>query len=67
MTVGNSNCPCKGCEPPKRSVGCHGKCEEYITWNKKHVKHLKALKRERERADICIDYVSKRYDGGGYK
>ena len=21
---------CKGCVPPKRHIGCHGKCEEYL-------------------------------------
>ena len=25
-------CPCKGCEPPKRTLTCHGFCEEYKEW-----------------------------------
>lgn len=24
--------PCKDCVPPKRQIGCHGYCEEYIEW-----------------------------------
>lgn len=27
---------CKGCEPPKRHVGCHGKCPEYIQEVEEH-------------------------------
>lgn len=25
-------CPCKGCEAPKRHLGCHAHCEEYSDW-----------------------------------
>lgn len=31
-------CPCKGCVPPKRTLGCHGKCKEYIEWREKYEK-----------------------------
>lgn len=24
--------PCKDCIPPKRQIGCHGYCKEYIEW-----------------------------------
>ncbi len=27
-------CPCKDCE--RRSVGCHGKCDDYKEWKNKH-------------------------------
>ena len=27
-----SDCPCEGCYPPKRKLGCHGFCEEYRNW-----------------------------------
>ena len=25
-------CPCQGCEPPKRTITCHGTCKEYKCW-----------------------------------
>lgn len=27
-------CPCKGCIPPKRHSGCHGKCKDYKDWKR---------------------------------
>lgn len=29
-------CPCKGCVPPERTEGCHGRCSKYIDWKKEH-------------------------------
>ena len=40
-------CPCKGCEPPKRTVTCHGFCEEYKEWrvyNENRKEWLKSYK-----------------------
>jgi len=31
-----STCPCKGCVPPKRHVGCHATCQLYIDWKKEY-------------------------------
>ena len=32
-TLGNAiACPCKGCEPPTRHVGCHGNCQPYMNY-----------------------------------
>ena len=27
-----SNCPCEGCTEPKRHIGCHATCPEYVPW-----------------------------------
>ena len=27
---------CRNCKPPKRHVGCHSKCEEYLEEKAKH-------------------------------
>ena len=35
-------CPCKGCEPPKREIGCHGTCEQYIGWQQERGELMKA-------------------------
>lgn len=24
--------PCKGCEAPKRHIGCHGECGDFADW-----------------------------------
>lgn len=29
----SSNCPCKGCVPPKRNAECHSICPEYKEWS----------------------------------
>lgn len=34
--------PCTGCVPPRRNSDCHGKCEEYISWEKNKNKILEA-------------------------
>lgn len=30
MLINNKNNPCRNCEPPKRKVGCHSYCPEYL-------------------------------------
>lgn len=29
-----TTCPCKGCEPPQRAIGCHGTREHYVAWQR---------------------------------
>ena len=41
-------CPCKGCEPPRRAVGCHGTCEHYVAWQREY----DALKAEEKKVKI---------------
>ena len=53
--MSNANCPCKECVPPKRCVGCHGVCAEYIAWSKKHIRHKIAVNAAREKQKICDD------------
>lgn len=52
----NNNCPCKDCVPPKRFPSCHGACEEYITWSKKHISHKMAVKAMKEKQAMCDSY-----------
>lgn len=33
--MGVRRCPCKVCTD-KRHPGCHGECEDYITWKQEH-------------------------------
>ena len=33
--------PCKGCVEPKRHMGCHGTCQEYVEWRKERDDLLK--------------------------
>lgn len=39
---------CKGCVPPKRHIGCHQYCEEYIEQKVKLEKEKKAEKEWKE-------------------
>lgn len=32
-STSGKDCPCMGCQ--KRVVGCHGKCDQYKTWDEK--------------------------------
>ena len=50
--MGNSNCPCKDCVPPKRHPACHGSCPDFYDFNenrlgikraKRHVKNQEAM------------------------
>ena len=52
MKAYQGNCPCKGCE--KRTVGCHGKCQDYKNWQKNGIEivepyydHKKGRKRKK--------------------
>ena len=48
------HCPCDGCIPPKRHIGCHTNCPDYIRW-KKQLEEAKAIRiRENEKKDIVI-------------
>ena len=35
---------CNGCIPPKRYVGCHGVCEEFITQKKEQEEYKEKVK-----------------------
>jgi hypothetical protein len=47
-------CPCRNCKPPKRSITCHGTCEEYILW-KKELNKFNHLRHEQQRCDAIAD------------
>ena len=32
-SISGRDCPCCGCQ--ERIVGCHGKCDQYKTWDEK--------------------------------
>ena len=49
-----SACPCKGCVPPKRCVGCHSSCQLYIDWKKEYDANA-----ERIRNNINMDRLSR--------
>ena len=40
--------PCKDCIPPKRHIGCHGYCEEYIEWKGELERQKQAVKEWKE-------------------
>jgi hypothetical protein len=45
---------CKDCKPPKRSVGCHGRCKEYMDSKESHAQRTEQYKRERKKeSDAC--------------
>ena len=44
--------PCKDCT--KREPKCHSKCEDYISYKKKHIEELKAKKEAKRKEYIAI-------------
>ena len=47
---------CKDCVPPKRHIGCHGYCEEYIE-EKIRIEQEKKMEREKsERSRVLNPY-----------
>jgi hypothetical protein len=45
---------CKDCKPPKRSVGCHGRCKEYMDSKESHAQRTEQYKRESKAdSDVC--------------
>ena len=53
--IRNSIPPCKGCE--KREPGCHGKCEDYISWSDQNYKEKKAKTQYLFHNDRSRNYV----------
>ena len=56
--MSNKECPCKGCVPPLRRPGCHESCLLYLSWQKKHIRHLAAIREARAKEHICDDYTA---------
>lgn len=42
------DCPCRYCEPPKRNLGCHSRCEEKLAWDDKLKATKEAIARDKE-------------------
>lgn len=43
-SVGTESCPCCGCQ--ERTVGCHGKCDQYKAWDgKRHAERQERIKK----------------------
>lgn len=52
----NFDC-CKECVAPKRHVGCHSTCEDYLKCKAKHEEFRKKYVAEREYANERIAYI----------
>ena len=50
------NCPCKGCVKPKRHIGCHDHCEEYLKFKGEKEQENKARREYSEGAHLNFDY-----------
>lgn len=48
--------PCKDCT--RREVGCHGKCESYVEWQKEHVEQKRQEKRLKQCGQVAAAYIS---------
>lgn len=53
--------PCKGCEPPKRTITCHGFCKEYKQWKTEHDEMMAEQVKERNKANILAKKRKRQY------
>lgn len=56
----DKECPCRFCKPPKRNVGCHGKCEEYLSWQITYQEEKDRSQRERDIRRAVSETMSNR-------
>lgn len=47
---------CKDCVAPKRHVGCHAECQEYIDEKKKHDEKKAEIDRQRQSENAIDDH-----------
>lgn len=50
---------CKDCVPPKRHIGCHSTCEEYITSKKAYDEKMLREREEKEISNRIYEQRSK--------
>lgn len=60
--INTDDCPCKDCTPDKgkRHSGCHGTCEEYITWDADHQQKLAQRQHIRDMDDVYYSGMFRR-------
>jgi hypothetical protein len=53
--------PCKGCEPPKRSVepNCHSCCTEYLEWRRGYEAEREKEREERKKEQDVYTVLAK--------
>lgn len=56
----NDKCPCKGCVPPQRALGCHSICQPYIDWLAEHQQKVEYIRQQRELTNLCFDSALRR-------
>lgn len=54
---GEQKCPCINCE--SREIGCHGKCERYISWQAARRQEQERLHKIREEQYKEDEYIAK--------
>lgn len=54
MTGNLNECPCHGCEAPKRQPGCHAVCPEYKEWNEARQVLLDKIRQTKLENDACF-------------
>lgn len=48
--------PCKDCIEPRRYVGCHAKCKEYLAWKKHNDKRNDKIRQVKNKSYIYRKY-----------
>ena len=44
--------PCKDCVAPKRKVGCHSNCPEYLAWLQQDLERKETIRKNKDRQNI---------------
>lgn len=51
------DCPCNGCEKPKRHIGCHSHCPDKAKWDKKTKATKDAILTEQKRNEQATSFL----------
>ena len=54
---------CKGCVPPKRHVGCHATCEDYIRESEENNR----VREQKQKNKVSLNSNGTMYSGKGYR
>lgn len=58
----NKNNPCYGCVAPKRHVGCHATCKDYIDSVDLYHKKQEKIRKKKDEDKAYTDYCVKAYE-----
>lgn len=63
--LGRTKSPCYECE--NRKPGCHDHCEEFLTFQKKHIEEVQAIKAKKKQESCVFNGPNTRFVSAVWK